>query len=93
MSDEAVVGGTLALNENWLETTSGGLVTYDNDTVTCEWTGWTYPWQTSTYWGAPLKIRLTLTEILYLRKQAQKDKRLRVILQQFTPYIEIEVDF
>lgn len=92
----------LGLNNNWLDTTTGG------ELVAGDCTTWqaTDNWETVQYWTYPIygntvsttyswrsKIRLKLSEVLYLRKQARRDKKLKKILQKFGEHIEIEVDF
>lgn len=88
---------TLGLNENWLDTTTGQDVNLCQQSNTGDWeyTTWTYPiyGNTCTTYSWSSKIRLKLSEVLYLRKQARKDKKLQKILRKFGSHIEIEVDF
>lgn len=90
-----VTGEVLALSDDWL---SQGPVVREPDVhrrqlepVDAAVLGANYVYSYS--WPTYTRIRLKLSEVLYLRKKARQDKKLRKILQQFTGHIEIEVDF
>lgn len=102
MSTGTSTGTSLALNANWLSTTTDAYQTSNNISYGGDfpsvngwwWAGYYYPYITQ-YFGhpTPAKIRLTLSEVERLRAAAKKDKALKATLQKFTPHIEIEVDF
>ncbi len=98
---------TLCLTDTWLDdtqpwvstTTTGH--TFELNTPTITYPDWTAPFTTSnyvTYWPDYSyrtygKIQLKLSEVMYLRKCASEDKKLRKVLKKLAPYIEITVDF
>ena len=96
---------TLTLAADWLDTASPTTTdTIVGDSVTTTFT--TYPntysdscvtvWPTYYHWcdqGTPRPIKLKMSEVEHLRQLARGNKRLKKILQKFTPQIEIEVDF
>jgi hypothetical protein len=66
-------------------TTTGDVVITTPTYTGTDWT-WGYSWQT---WK---RVRLTLTEVMYLRRAGRRDKKLRRILRKFTEVIELEID-
>jgi len=85
MSDAATSNANtqFALTSNWLD--------YGDTTTSADLTCWqplTYQW-----WSGPSRILLKLSDAMYLRKLARRDKRLRKILREFTPHIELTLDF
>ena len=45
------------------------------------------------HWCKQPKIRLDMAEVDTLRRAAKKDKKLKDVLEQFTDYIEVTVEF
>lgn len=80
------------------DTISSGTTTIGySDTGNWIYPNWYYPWP---HWhncydcGSDEKpIKLTFTEVEFLREKAKRNKQLKEILQKFTDYIQIEVDF
>ena len=83
----------LALNANWLdytETTTTGLTNTSTYPA-----NWTYPlyYQPWTAYVSNMEITLKMSEVERLRMAAREDKKLKKILEKFTPYIKVVVDF
>jgi len=85
MSDAATSNANtqFALTSNWLD--------YSDETSAADVTCWTP--MTNYWWSGPQRILLKLSDAMYLRKLARRDKRLRKILEQFTAHIELTLDF
>ncbi len=100
---------TLALNNNWLESSqssnqatqathcmggaTGGL-TMNGIGQTITTYGYYQPWYYPVYYSSPARpIKLTLSEVERLRKAAKADEKVKAILAKFTDQIEITVDF
>ena len=91
----------LALSTNWLEvsdptggtTTTGGANVFTTYTYPDNWTyRWYYhPWPACTHNADD--IILKMSEVERLRMVAREDKKLKKILEKFTPYIKVVVDF
>jgi len=77
--------------QNWLDGSTGGEI-HPNTTVTnamnCSyltvWPNW---------YSYPVRIVLKLSEVEHLRKICKNNAKLKEILNRFTPYIEVQVDF
>ncbi len=87
----------VALSSNWLEcsdTTASATVTdfTVTDVTSLNWVHPFYtPWTTTTYTHS--EITLKMSEVERLRMAAREDKKLKKILEKFTPYIKVVVDF
>lgn len=86
---------THALTANWLEQTQTG--NYLNCDYQTKYNYYQYPnywpWVTQTITVTAQPIKLTLKEVDTLRALAKEDKKLKTILEKFTPLIEVIVDF
>ena len=90
-------GESWQLNGNWLQDST----TFTWPTQHNAWEPpfnrhmWIYPTvhQCHCHWCSSTKIRLTLKQVDKLRTAAKKDSKLREVLEQFTQYIEVAVDF
>ena len=91
MSSELV-----ALNSNWLETTTTVDAYSNSSNATIWYSGQCWPpyahsWLTFT--SDPKPIKLGYSEVERLRQAAKRDAKLKKILQKFTDLIEVVVDF
>jgi len=95
--------GLAVLNSGWLDDTfpanTSQTMTVGNTSYQCFPTvEYHYPWF-SHYTRyvevtSPARpIKLTLREVEHLREAAQRDSRVRTILEKFTPLIEVSVSF
>ena len=87
-----------ALTTKWLDGTTDTVSSnYISTSCNCGTTAGTCYTTTFTYWPynsySPVKLTLKFSEVEYLRKLAKKDSKLKKILSNFGPHIEIEVDF
>lgn len=83
------------LNANWLDNTTqgaAGIVSTQNCITPYQPYPAAYPSWTYSY-SVPLKISLSLSEIVKLREAAKGDEAIKAILAKFTNSIEIVVDF
>ncbi len=88
-----------ALTTSWLDQTAGDTsATFTGDSIvnhTYTINGWCEPWYytpwTTIYRDA--EITLKMSEVERLRMAAREDKKLKKILEKFTPYIKVVVDF
>ena len=98
---ETKTNDTVFLSNTWLDSTSQLKITGNTTSITtmctscnsynCGCNHWytpSYPWNYCTP-----NITLKFSEVEYLRKAAKKDAKLKKILKNFGPHIEIEVDF
>lgn len=105
--DISATTAIMALNAEWLQNgtstvTSSGVVPLTDSAVYQSSLGlhpWTNdycypPWSYPVYVSSPARpIKLTLREVELLRESAQRDSRVRAILEKFTPLIEVSVSF
>lgn len=86
-------GTVMYVGEDWLQDKGGDTVHVEN--ITQPFSNWRpyyerrYPW----IYQPTTKIRLKLSEVEYLRKLCEDDKKLRETMEKFAPHIEVEVDF
>ncbi len=102
-SDNAAI---VTLTDDWMESNASTTVQISEtgffaDQLGCGCRGWCschtiyvqpygFPWLTTT---STSDIYLTMAEVDVLRKLARKDKKLRRILEKFTPHIRVQVSF
>ncbi len=86
---------TMALSSNWLDGMSFPSTSGMELTGTYGSTSFYYyppePWHYQLW--ETTKIDLKLSEVEILRATAKKNKKLKSILNKFSPYIRVEVDF
>lgn len=74
--------------QNWLDGATGGETITNSNSIgnSCitVWPNW---------YNYPVRIVLKLSEVEHLRKICKNNAKLKEILNRFTPYIEVQVDF